>query len=123
MYGFFMTLKLLRFLRMKQATQSLIRLNNILAEIFYNHAHLFSNLLSWTLAATKLILSIHIFACCWIMIYKSKKSSGLNTVTFEDPSIFGIYVSSFYMTTSTITTVGYGHDDYKGFINDSEMWH
>ena len=34
-----------------------------------------------------------------------------------EESNFGRYVEAFYFMTTTITSVGYGSDDYKGFIS------
>ena len=122
LFNILMNLKLLRFVRIKQVTQSLVKLVNIIADIFYMKRVLFNNLMRWMLAALKLILSIHVFACGWTCIAKIKESSGGPGVEFEYDTIFGQYVSSFYMTTTTITTVGYGHGNYKGFIDTSGHW-
>ena len=117
-----MYLKLLRFLEIKQVTASVVRLVNIIADIFYLQRVLFGNLLSGMLAAMKLILSIHIFSCLWVAIYAIKQSEGVPSIEFANDSIFGQYVSSIYLMTTTISTVGYGHDNYKGFIDTRGFW-
>ena len=74
------------------------------------------NLNKWILAGSKLLLSIHYFACCWILIYNTESH-----ISFVDESSnFSIYFESVYMVTSTITTVGYG--DYKAFNDTSGNW-
>lgn len=120
-FTLFMGLKLLRFARIKQVTLSLVRVKDILADIFYLHRYLFDNLLSWVLAALKLVLSIHVFACIWVLI--ASKEGGILEVTGEsDEPILVRYVTCWYMMTTTITTVGYGHTTYKGFIDESGHW-
>lgn len=120
-YNAFMIMKLLRFARIKQVTLSLVRVKNILSDIFYMHRYLFDNLLSWVLAALKLVLSVHIFACIWIII--ASKEGGILEISGEkDGSIWDRYVTCWYMMTTTITTVGYGHTTYKGFIDESGSW-
>ena len=58
-----MCLKLLRFAHKNKVMQSLITMENILADIFYLHRYEFDNLLQWMLAAIKFILSVHLFGC------------------------------------------------------------
>ena len=117
----FMFLKLLRFLEYNgQVTLSLVKLVNRIADIFYLQRILFNNLMSWGLAAIKLILSIHVFSCIWVRIITLKQEEGVPTIEFEDDSIFTRYVSSIYLVATTISTVGYG--DYKGFGDSSGSW-
>ena len=62
-FKIFMCLKLLRFAHVNKVIQSLIMMKDILADIFYLHRYEFDNLLQWTLAAIKFILSVHLFGC------------------------------------------------------------
>ena len=41
---------------------------------------------------------------------------------FIEDSIGGKYVEAVYFMTTTITTVGYGSQNYKGFIGIEELW-
>ena len=93
---------------------------NIVADIFYLHRVLFNNILRWLLAATKLVLSIHIFACFWVLIHRIKDLSAIPSLEFRDSTIFEQYVTAVYLMTSTISTVGYG--DYDGFSDNSGNW-
>ena len=63
LFKIFMVLKLLRFAHVNKVIQSLIMMKDILADIFYLHRYELENLLQWTLAAIKFILSVHLFGC------------------------------------------------------------
>ena len=69
-----MALKTLRLFHIHEVTETLGRLVNKLADIFYLRRYLFFNLLKWILAGMKFVLSVHYFACGWIMIQGRKKS-------------------------------------------------
>lgn len=68
--------KFLRILHAQQVTQTLRRLIDHLSSIFYLQTYLFHNLLNWMLAAFKLIVGIHYFACGWVVISKMKEEAG-----------------------------------------------
>ena len=78
---------------------------------------MFLNFLSWTTAGLKFILSLHYLSCGWIYMEKEKAEKGLPRAVFSQETDFAIYVDSFYLMTTTISTVGYG--DFKGFIGDT----
>ena len=113
-------MKILRFLHISRITASLINLKNIIADIFFLHTYIFDNLLSWTLAGFKLILTIHLFACGWISfeIYLAKDHNVANL--FTEGSSPAKYLEAIYFITTTITTVGYG--DLKGYVDNSGSW-
>ena len=81
---------------------------------------MFDNLLSWFLTCLSFVLWIHYFACFWIEIDSYKTVNEIKSLGFVETSIFGRYVESFYLITTTITTVGYG--DYKGFNDTDPVW-
>lgn len=74
------------------------------------HRIALSNLLSWTNAATKLILFIHFFSCGWLCINTRKVMMHMdNYIAFSDSESYFIrYFESWYFMTSTISTVGFG---------------
>ena len=121
LFNIFMTLKLLRFLRIKNVTDALVRLKNIMADIFYLHRYAFDNLLRWVLAAFKLFLSMHIFACIWHII-ASKEGGVLDVSGVDDDATLDRYIQSWYFVTTTITSVGYGSEYFKGFQDTSGKW-
>ena len=56
-----------------------------------------------------------------MLIYEEKKRVGWKYVEFSGSADhFTIYVDSFYLITTTITTVGYG--DFKGFYDNEGDW-
>ena len=88
-YLLFMHLKFFRFFHLDEVTDALTRVKEILAQIFYLHRYMFENLLSWTLAATKLLICINLFACGWIKIQKVKIRNEANFIEFEEQDFFG----------------------------------
>ena len=79
-------------------------------------SHMFENVLSWTMATAKLVISVHYFTCGWIAIYQTQRTE--REKFFSDDSNMGvIYVESFYFMTATISTVGFG--DFYVFDLDS----
>lgn len=116
-YRVFMYLKLFRYLSIKRKTTVLKWLKNHLVDIFYLQRVLIENLSRWILAGGKLVLSIHLAACGWILLHrKTKEDADFSTPRFVEDSNFGQYVEAVFFMTSTITTVGYGSDSYKGFV-------
>ena len=107
-------LKFLRFFHIYSVLQSLGYLVDELGDIFYLHKYMFVNILSFMTADLKLILSLHYLACGWIYIEIYKEERGLSTVKFSQDNDFAMFVDSFYLMTTTISTVGYG--DFKGFM-------
>ena len=56
------------------------------------------------------ILICHVFACLWIFFSQfadEDESTWLNE-DFKKMSIFNLYITSFYFTITTFSTVGYG---------------
>ena len=42
--------------------------------------YMFDNILSWTLAGTKLFITMHIFACLWIKLHFIKVTHDIETI-------------------------------------------
>lgn len=121
-YLVFMGLKFFRLFHLDEVWQSFARVKEILAEIFYLHRYMFENLLSWTLAATKLLLCINANACGWILIKKIKDRNGSISIDFEEEHFFGQYAEAVYFMVTTISTVGYGSAHYHAFIDTDGHW-
>ena len=115
-----MGLKTLRLFHADEVLDVLKRIMDILSNIFYLHRYLFSNLYTWIVAGMKFLLFIHYYACFWVYVVYLKKEAGLPHVEFVNDTMLGQYVDSFYLMTTTITTVGYG--DYKGFVDTDGGW-
>jgi len=103
-----MFLKFFRLFHIQEVTGSLRLVKGMLEEIFFMQRFLFTNLLSWSLAATKLLLSMHYFACGWICMARKKTHYGWVSVEFTDERPWVTYFESMYLMTSTISTVGFG---------------
>ena len=59
------------------------------------------------------MVMIHIVSCLWIFLaYYDFIGSWVDDASFDTMSGAELYLTSFYFTTTTITTVGYG--DYSG---------
>ena len=78
------------------------------------------NVLAWFLTGLKFLLCIHYFACGWVMIYLIKELEDTTRLEFAETSVAARYFESFYLITTTITTVGYG--DYKAFNSTEPVW-
>ena len=93
-----------------------------LAEVFYTYKFTLSNIFSWTVAGTSLVVFLHYFACGWTYIANRKKMIGYNHYhDFGDwESFVRRYVDSWYLMTTTISTVGYG--DFKGYYDNDGHW-
>ena len=68
-----MVMKTLRLFHAGVALDALKRLFIRLEEIFYMRLYMFENMVKWILASIKLLLSIHYFACGWIIIHSYKR--------------------------------------------------
>ena len=114
--------KLLRLWHAGAVGDTVRRLMDLLADIFYLKRYVFDNLHRWLLAGLKFLLAVHYFACGWILIHRAKDQMGLPIVEEdEEIGMDAMYVNSFYLMTTTITTVGYG--DYKGFTDTDGEWY
>ena len=66
----FMGMKILRLFHAQTIADTLKRFMEILGNIFFLHSYMFENLYKWVIAALKFIVSIHYFACVWILIHE-----------------------------------------------------
>ena len=82
--------------------------------------YMFDNLLSWFLTCLKFVLFVHYFACGWVIIERIKHLHGVKRLEFVETSVIFRYFESFYLITSTITTIGFG--DYKAFNDEDPVW-
>ena len=81
---------------------------------------MFENLLKWILTGIEFFLSLHYFACGSVLIHRIKSELGYDLIDFTYNFDFYDYTESFYLMTTTITTVGYG--DFKGFHDTNGHW-
>ena len=91
-----------------------------LADIFYLHRYMFSNLLLWFIIVLKFLLTMHYFACGWLWMTEKKKLDGVAYVEWSEDTMMAKYVDSVYLVTTTITTVGYG--DFKAHNTNEPDW-
>jgi len=68
LYRACMGLKSLRLAHIGNVFNGAKRLTDTLGETFTDYIYTFENLLKWTKAAYKLVMSTHYFACGWVMI-------------------------------------------------------
>ena len=68
-----MAFKTLRLYHVKEVTDAFRRLIDFLSDIFYLHRYFFVNLQSWVFASIKFLMTVHYFACGWIVISKIKE--------------------------------------------------
>jgi hypothetical protein len=115
-----MALKILRLIHIHEIQDALRRVIDLLSEIFFMQRYFLTNLYKWIIAAVKFLLSLHYFACGWIMIDLYKSRRGLPHAPFSGDTAFSMYVDSIYFMTSITSTVGYG--DFKGYIDDEGHW-
>ena len=116
-----MTLKIFRLLHVYNVVNTLKYVMEIASEISFNQRYRFVNFLSWTLAGLKFLLALHYFACGWIWMYKYKFNKEWDVTYFSEPSEkVSIYVDSFYLITTTVSTVGYG--DFKAYIDSDGVY-
>ena len=119
-YVAFMSLKILRLAHFDEVSDAFTRLFDRLGDIFYLHRYMFNNLLSWFLTCLKFVLSVHYFACGWVIITLIKDLEGVKRLDFVETDVIYQYFESFYLITTTITTVGFG--DYKAFNDSDPVW-
>ena len=116
-----MLLKIFRILHLTQVTWAFQRIKDSLKEIFYQHLIVIENVYSWILIALKFGMFIHFQACGWFLIHYLKEFLNFPAIPFNNhDSLWGNYVDSVYLMTTTVTTVGFG--DFKGFHDDSGNW-
>ena len=116
-----MTLKIFRLLHVYNVVNTLKYVMGIASEMFVMQRYRFVNFLSWTLAGLKFLLALHYFACGWIWIYKYKFKEEWDVTHFSEPNEkLSIYVDSFYLIITTVSTVGYG--DFKAYIDSDGVY-
>ena len=111
-----MSLRLLRLVHMYETADALKSIFDKLGEYFYLQTYMFKNILSWILASTKFLLCVHYMAIGWIALDDFNHHVG--TFGFTNNEHGTLYVESFYLILSSITTVGYG--DLSAFTDDTE---
>lgn len=116
----FMSFKILRLAHVDEVQDAFTRLFDKLGDVFYLKRYMFENVLSWFLTGFKFLLSIHYLACGWVLINVLKGIHGVKRVEFAGQTVAYRYFESFYMISTTITTVGYG--DYKAFNDSDDVW-
>ena len=119
-YKGLMALKVLRLFHLDEVQASFNTLFTSLGNRFFLHAYMFDNIKSWFQTILKFILCTHYFACIWVIIENVKHERDIEGIDFVTSNWGSQYVESFYLITTTITTVGYG--DYKAFNNESGVW-
>ena len=67
----------------------------------------------------KCALSLHFFACGWMLLYKYH-SEGDDSIDFGSDQFGSFYVESLYAMSTTISTVGYG--DISGYQSNEGKW-
>ena len=67
-----MSLKILRLWHAGAVGDTVRRLMDVLADIFYLKRYVFDNLNRWLMAGLKFLLAVHFFACGWILIHRVK---------------------------------------------------
>ena len=78
------------------------------------------NLYSWVTNAVLSLLFMHLFSCGWLLINQYKKDWEEPAWDTQTESNLELYAISFYLVTSTMSTVGYG--DHKAFMDNSGSW-
>ena len=120
-----MGMKTLRLMHAYTIADTLSRFMNILGNIFFLYSYMFENLYKWLISGLKFIISIHYFACIWIYIHERKRLKGWNYIKLsgdDDNNPGELYVNSFYLMVTTISSVGYGHDNFKAYPENSDHW-
>ena len=67
-----MAVRCLRLWHAGAVGDSVRRLMDLLADIFYLKRYVFDNLNRWLMAGLKFDLAVHYFACGWILIHRAK---------------------------------------------------
>lgn len=102
-----MALRVLRLVHMFEIANQLRLFVKFLEENFHSNSLMLKNLLSWTLALSKLVLSMHYLTCGWILIHQFDKSQKAEFFS-NDSHIGVVYLDSVYFMVTMISTVGYG---------------
>ena len=64
----FMALRILRLAHQDEVQDTFKRLFDKLGDIFFTKRYIINNLLSWFLIILKFVISVHYFACGWMLI-------------------------------------------------------
>ena len=120
LFNLVMAIKILRLFHYDEITDTITREMDILSEIFWRKTFLFENLLKWIKTGLEFMLSLHYFACGWILIHRIKLEAGHRLIEFTYNFDIYDYIESVYLITTTITTVGYG--DFKAFHDETGHW-
>ena len=67
-----MGLKIFRLTHFDEVSDAFSRLMDSLADVFWRKTFVFENLLKWLLTGIKFILTMHYFACGWLLIHRIK---------------------------------------------------
>ena len=67
-----MAMKTLRLWHAGAVADTVRRLMDVLADIFYLKRYVFDNLNRWIMAGMKFLVAVHYFACVWILIHRVK---------------------------------------------------
>lgn len=108
-----MAMKTIRLIHLVKVTQAFRKVMEKLGSHFYQKRYMLSNLIEWMLTALKFLLGLHYLACGWLQVLAAYYDTGYQERTKTDR-----YIDALYMTSTTITQVGYG--DYKAFKNNGE---
>ena len=116
-----MILRFLRLAHFDEVQETIRRIFiDILAEIFIMQRYMLENLHSWFITGLKFFFFTHYLACGWVTVELAKELAGVRHLEFVEKTVTYRYFESFYLITTTITTVGYG--DYKAFNDEEPIW-
>ena len=89
----------------------------MLSNFFYMHKHMIDIIFDWEMVFIFLVFIVHWFACGWLLLHNFKFHHGMRTVEFANEDMSMEYIDSIYFMTTTISKVGYGDANFKGFID------
>ena len=112
-----MLMKIFRIAHLGEINKTINRIRDMLGEFFYMYKHRIDIIVSWQLVFIHLIFIIHWFACGWLLLHNFKDHYNYRTVYFSAEDMTQEYVDSVYFMTTTISKVGYGDANFKGFID------
>ena len=112
-----MLLKIFRIFNLDQIKKTLNRIRDMLGDFFYMHKHTIDIIYSWIIVFIYFIFTVHWFACGWLLLHNFKFHHGMRTADFSSEDMSMEYVDSVYFMTTTISKVGYGDANFKGFID------